>query len=74
MIVYHSLPCREDLAPTPIVKLKPLEYIQHDPELGTSGGLVVLTYVIDLLNNGLGWLLASISLYACGGFENFGYF
>jgi hypothetical protein len=73
MIVYHSLPCREDLAPTPIVKLKPLEYIQHDPEL-MSGGLAVLTYVIDLLDNGLGWLLASISLYACGGFENFEYF
>jgi hypothetical protein len=45
---------------------------KHDPESGMSGGLAVLSYVIGLLDNGLGWLLASIPLYACSGLGDFG--
>jgi hypothetical protein len=38
---------------------------------GMPGGLAVLSSVIDLLDNGLGRLLASILFYACGGLGDF---
>jgi hypothetical protein len=47
---------------------------KHDPESEMPERLMVLSYIIGLLDNGLGWLLASIPLYACGALGDFGDF